>query len=135
MDHSVARRIFRVLHPLTLAVIGVCVASAQVALAKLPEPAADRVRLFEWFSTLGFPDVKNARFVRYPHGFDGKPLKVEFEHGFLIGESKDEWTVLTCDIELEQVTKRPPWPANLPAGWTHSASQAPTSGRRRPAQR
>jgi hypothetical protein len=111
------RRMLRLVAQGALCLIAAIVMNADASLAKPPEPAAERVRLFEWFSTLGFPDVKNARFVRYPHGFDGKPLKVHFEHGFLLGESKDAWTVLTLDLRQKQVTKKPVYPPNRPAGW------------------
>jgi hypothetical protein len=117
MDRLVDRRRSRMVHACALAVMAACLASADASLAKPPEPAAERIKLFEWFSTLGYPDVKNARFVRYPRGFDGKPLKVLFEHGFLLGESKDAWTVLTCDLKQQQVPKKPWFPPTRPADW------------------
>jgi len=112
------RRLLRLVAQGALCLIAAVVMNADAALAKPPQLAAEQVRLFEWFSTLGFPDVKHARFVRYPHSLDGEPLKVHFEHGFVVGESKDEWSVLTCDIKREQVPKKPWFPLIRPADWT-----------------
>jgi hypothetical protein len=125
MDRLLNRQRPRLAHPFALAVMTVCLSAAVVMgaeapLAKSAEPAAERVKLFEWFSTLGFPDVKHARFVRYPLSFDqpeGAPARVRFAHGFLLGESKDAWTVLTCDLKQQQVPKKPWFQPNRPADW------------------
>jgi hypothetical protein len=105
---------------LALAVMATCLASADVSLAKPPEPAVDRVRLFEWFSTLGYPDVKHAKFVTYPSGVsnsEGEPAKVWLAHGFLLGENKDAWTVLTIDLDQQQVAKKVSFVAKQPPDW------------------
>jgi hypothetical protein len=91
-----------------------------MSLAKPPETAAERVKLFEWFGTLGFPDVKPLKFVRFPESMlsgQGGPEKVQFAHGFLLGGSKNEWTVLTFSLKPEHMDKRPQFLANRPADW------------------
>ena len=73
MDRLGDRRGIRIMLGCALAFIVACLAGPAVSLAKPPEAAAERVRLFEWFSALGVPDVKHPRFVRYPHSLDGRP--------------------------------------------------------------
>ena len=76
------RHVPRIVVRSALCLIAAIVMSADASLAKPPEAAAERVRLFEWFSTLGFPDVKHARFVRYPESAfesEGEPVKVSLD--------------------------------------------------------
>src|SRR5580704_1259181 len=73
MDRLGDPRRVRMVHACAPALIVACLACPAVSLAKPPEAAAERVRLFEWFSALGVPDVKHPRFVRYPHSLDGRP--------------------------------------------------------------
>jgi hypothetical protein len=120
MSHSVDRRRARLVHWFALAVLAACLAITEASLAKPPEPAAERVRLFQWFGTLGFPDVRQARFVRYPTSVfepEGEPIKVLTAHGFKLGENKDAWTLLTFSLKQEHVQKRPQTPAKRPADW------------------
>ncbi len=120
MDRLGDRPRARLMRPFALAVIVACLAYPDASLAKPPEPAAERVRLFEWFSTLGFPDVKHARFVRYPISIsapDGEPIDVDFAHGFLLDESKDAWTVLSFDLKQQPVQKRPQYLQKQPTDW------------------
>jgi len=115
MSLSVDRRRTRLVHWFALAVVAACLASANVSLANPPKPAAEQVRLFEWFSTLGFPDVKNAKFVRYPVG--ASQSEVWFANGFLLGQNKDAWTVLTFGLKQELVPKKPEYPKKRPVDW------------------
>jgi hypothetical protein len=119
MEREMPRRRRRFALKLALAVIAACPASPAASLAKPPEAAADRIKLFEWFSTLGFPDVQHARFVRYPLSLDqpeGAPVRVLFAHGFLLRESKSKWTILAFDLKPQQIVKNT-WYNPRPANW------------------
>jgi hypothetical protein len=63
-----------------------------------PTSASERLQVFQWFSGVGFPDVKNAKFVRRPDGRD--------QHGFVLGENKQAWTVVTVGLVSRTVERQ-----------------------------
>jgi hypothetical protein len=66
------------------------------AQAQVPS-AADRLEAFQWFTGLGFPDIKSAKFVGLRDG-SGK-------HGFLLGENEEAWSVLTVGLVTKTIKK------------------------------
>jgi hypothetical protein len=72
----------------------------------------ERSEAFAWFSDLGYPDVKNAPFVRVTTGqwsqaVDGPP-QFAYRYGFLLGSEGDQFTVLFSDLTTSKLTKSPP---------------------------
>jgi hypothetical protein len=121
MDRVVDRPRARLMRPFALAVMAACLTSADASLAKPPEAGAERIRLFEWFRTLGFPDVKHAKFVRYPASASqsrGQPPAVSYGHGFLLDENKSEWTILSFGLKRTSKDKKPYFSATPPGKWT-----------------
>jgi hypothetical protein len=84
-------------------------------------PCTARVKVLEWFSTLGFPDVRNAQFVRFPSSASqsrGEAPECQFGHGFLLTEDNQEWTILTVGLEQRAVAKQPPFREISTSYWT-----------------
>jgi hypothetical protein len=103
-----------------LAAMTACLTNVDVSLANPPQSAAERVKLFEWFSTLGIPDVKHAKFVRYPASesqLRGMPSDVSYGHGFLLDENKNEWTILSFGLKKSPREKKPYFSATPPGKW------------------
>ncbi len=72
----------------------------------------ERSAAFAWFSKLGFPDVKDARFVRVVTGNwsqqnDDPPVN-SYRHGFLLSQMGDTFTVLFPDLSTRRFTKSSP---------------------------
>jgi hypothetical protein len=85
---------------LWIAVIAACVllCSGTDSLAQHPSASpAERLEAFQWFSGLGLPDIKDARFVRLRA--DGS------QHGFLVRETKEARTVLTLGLMTQTIEK------------------------------
>src|SRR5690349_12696777 len=63
---------------------------------------------FEWFSTLGFPDIKDCPYVRATTGTetmrDGE-LGPEYELGFLLNSNTNTFTILTLDLQTKSYVK------------------------------
>ncbi len=84
---------------------GMLIAPGQPATATIDE----RQSAFAWFSTLGFPDVKDKKLVRvatgrwYQAGDD--PPRNTYLRGFLIDEHDDRFTVLTLSLSTETFQK------------------------------
>ena len=73
--------------------------------------AANRRVLFQWFSGLGFADVNDAPFVRFPGSTlleTDKPPQIVFAHGFLLKDEKESWKILTFGLETRAVAKHVP---------------------------
>lgn len=77
-------------------------------LAAFADSLADRAADFEWFGTLGFPDVKELRFVRCFYGFsthvDGQQEEM-WLNGFLLEETPEKLRVLTLQFETRDYQK------------------------------
>jgi hypothetical protein len=77
--------------------------------ATLPDEARSN---YDWFSTLGFPDVKDAKWAEVWHGswFQGEDriLQAQTLHGFVIKEDDDAFTVLTPDLTVRVLDKSKP---------------------------
>jgi hypothetical protein len=58
---------------------------------------AERLEVFQWFSGLGFPDIKDARFVRLRG--DGS------QHGFVVRETEEARTVITLGLMTKTISK------------------------------
>ena len=104
-----------------VASVGILVCSNRgVADERKPTLADQRARVFEWFSALDFPDVKHAPFVQFPCSVSsdrrGNP-QVVFGNGFLIGENKDSWSILTCGLKVRTVEKKPWFPLIESKAW------------------
>ena len=74
--------------------------------------AAERTKAFEWFDTLGFPDVKGKPFVRVATGWwsqvgDDPPVN-HYRNGFLLKEDGEDFTVFLLDCETNHFTKTAP---------------------------
>jgi hypothetical protein len=96
MEFGRAAPMYRLVAAAALAVVSI---SAHLSGAQIERPvAAERVEAFQWFSSLGFPDVKDAKFVRFPAGDD--------RHGFLLGETKEAWTVLGLRLDTKTIEKK-----------------------------
>jgi hypothetical protein len=71
----------------------------------------ERNKVFQWFNTLGFLDVKDRKFVRvatghwHQHGDD--PPRNTYERGFLLKEKGDSFTVWTLSLTEETYEKTP----------------------------
>jgi hypothetical protein len=80
--------------------------------AQLAASSADeRNKAFNWFETLGFPDVKGRKFVRTATGrwysSGGDPPRNTFIRGFLLKEEGDEFTLVTLSLATETYRKTP----------------------------
>jgi hypothetical protein len=73
--------------------------------------AEERDKVFKWFSTLGFLDVKDLRFVRVATGdwyrHDDDPPQNTYLRGFLLSEKGDRFTVLTLSLTEGTFQKTP----------------------------
>ena len=121
MDRELERQSRRFALNLAFTVMAACLVSANASVANPPKFAAERIKLFEWFSTLGFPDVKQAKFVRYPASASqsrGELPAVSYGHGFLLDENKSEWTILSFGLKRTSKDKKPYFSATPPGKWT-----------------
>ena len=104
-----------------LASVGILVFSNRgVADERKPALADQPAKVFEWFSALDFPDVKHAPFVQFPCSvsFDRRQNpQVVFGNGFVIGENKVSWNILTCRLMLRTVEKKPWTPLIGSTAW------------------
>jgi hypothetical protein len=83
--------------------------------------AAERLEVFQWFSGLGFPDVKDGKFVRFAAGSSqvrGQPVEVSYRHGFLTDKNKKSWTILTLGLSSRTIEKAPGPPEVDATRWT-----------------
>lgn len=91
-----------------LAAMGLAI-SSNPAIAANPL-TADELKAFEWFGGLGFPDVKEAKYVRVLTGrwsqSGDEPPQNSSIVAFLL-KGGDEFTVLTLSLETETFKKRP----------------------------
>ena len=73
--------------------------------------AAERTKAFEWFSRLGYPDVKGRKYVRVATGHwfqaGNDPPTNTYQRGFVLAEEGDRFTVLTLSL-AEPKYKRTP---------------------------
>lgn len=80
------------------------------ATSRAASSADTRTETFDWFGTLGFPDVKGLKFLRIATGGanygNGTPQYV-FVHGFLLKEDGASFTALTLSLEKETYQKSP----------------------------
>ena len=78
------------------------------------DAAKERLETFQWFSTLGFQDVKGLKCVRVQHGSEklfgqeDKPPIDRFCLGFLLDEKGDTFRVYTFSRQTLTFTKTPP---------------------------
>lgn len=89
--------------------LGTALLSASVHSATLPDEARAN---YDWFSTLGFPDVKGAKWAAVWHGswFQGEDNTPQAQtlHGFVIKEDDDAFTVLSPDLTVRVLAKSKP---------------------------
>ena len=73
---------------------------------------------FEWFSTLGFPDVQNCPCVQLENGghwsSSGKPESIEHIHAFVLATNAGKLKLFVTDLSIRTVTN-----ADLPKGTTY----------------
>ena len=72
---------------------------------------------FQWFNTLGFPEVKGCPLVRVADGGesdsgDGWPQK-HYLTAFLLATNGDSFNVLTLDLGVQTFTNKPPGTLDL----------------------
>src|SRR5688572_18096813 len=90
-----SRTIFRLAAvglPMAIGVAAAC-SMAPATAATIPgnvRRLEDPLPIFRWFDTLGFPDIRGARFVRitsgrWCHG-PGRTPRILYSHGFLLDE-------------------------------------------------
>ena len=74
-----------------------------------PSTLEERGKAFDWFSALGFPDVKGLKLVRVATGrcysVDNAPFRNTFVRGFLLKEHGEELKVLTLSLATETYHK------------------------------
>jgi hypothetical protein len=97
-----------VLLAFSVAVAGMIEPSGAQAQGLTPETQTN----FQWFSGLGFPDVKGCPFVRvttgrWSQGVEGPPQN-SFLRGFLLGTNGSAFNVVTTDLHGETFTNTPP---------------------------
>jgi hypothetical protein len=67
---------------------------------------------FEWFNTLGFPDVKGRPWVNvatgHPFQTGGQPPQNHYVKGFLLGTNRGTFTVLTVNLSVQTMSNTPP---------------------------
>jgi hypothetical protein len=90
--------------------IGKLVNRIASALGPAPKSAAlERNKAFEWFNTLGFPDIKDRKFVRATTGVlqgNGDGTSANFAiYGFLLSDMGDRFSVLTVDLDQKNLQK------------------------------
>jgi hypothetical protein len=68
-----------------------------------PSTPQERSKVFQWFTDLGYRDVKDLKFVRVATGRSYS----SFVGGFLLWEKGESFTVLTIDLEERQYQKTP----------------------------
>ncbi|WP_395751284.1 HEAT repeat domain-containing protein [Prosthecobacter sp.] len=89
-------------------ILGVCFPA--IAHAQLPDQA---LKCFQWFSTLGYPDVKEARWAEIwtgswsSSGGEDKP-KAHTIQGFITKDSKAEFFVVRTDLFSSKLKKSKP---------------------------
>ena len=79
--------------------------------------AEQRAKTFEWFNTLGFPDVKDLKFVRVTTGetdYVGKTPQPRIVHGFLIHAANDHFKVFTDATEISDYKRAPATASDKP---------------------
>jgi hypothetical protein len=72
--------------------------------------AEQRTKTYEWFNTLGYPDVKDLKFVRVTTaetGFVDNMPRPRIVHGFLIAAAKDNFKVFVTTTEISSFKKAP----------------------------
>jgi hypothetical protein len=73
--------------------------------------AEERSKAFAWFKALGFPDVKEIKFVRGATGrwlqFGDEPPRNDYIRGFLLQEKGDRFTIVSLSLLTETFTKTP----------------------------
>ena len=72
--------------------------------------AERRTKTYEWFNTLGYPDVKDLNFVRVSTGetdYVGKTSQPRIVHGFLIVAAKDHFKVFADTTEISDYKRVP----------------------------
>jgi len=83
-----------------------------LATAIAADAASDAASDFEWFSQLGFPDVKACPFVRVATGrwsqTTGEPPQNNYIDGFLVATNGNTLTVFTLDLLQETFTNSAP---------------------------
>lgn len=67
---------------------------------------------FEWFNTLGFPDVKGRPLVNVATGHSyqtgDQPPQNHYVKGFLLGTNRGTFTVLTLGLSIQTMSNTPP---------------------------
>ncbi|HEV8066455.1 MAG TPA: hypothetical protein VGP76_01870 [Planctomycetaceae bacterium] len=63
-----------------------------------PSLPSERLKAFQWLSNLGFPDIKEAKFVRLRDGSD--------QRGFLLSENKEAWAVVTIGLVPRTIERK-----------------------------
>lgn len=74
-----------------------------------PLPAGAR-ECYDWFATLGFPEVKGAKWAEVWYGYwfqtggDSKP-QTQTMHGFIVQDDTKNFTVLALDLTVHKLTR------------------------------
>jgi len=95
------------------AISGALFVAARQARAAEPggSSAEQRLKAFQWFSTLGYPEVKGLKFVRVATGFwsqsGGNPPENQYWNGFVLDEKGKDFRVFTFTAETYAFTKTP----------------------------
>jgi len=87
-------------------------ASGGSATERVDSSYVDRTRAFNWFATLGYPDVAKLPFVDvatggWSQGAGEAPL-AHHAHGFLLSQDGNHFSILTLDLETHKFTKTGP---------------------------
>jgi hypothetical protein len=81
-----------------------------------PLVAKERREAFAWMTTLGYPEIKDLKFVLVATGdwlqHGSKAPENRIQYGFLLEEKRNSFRVLSLDLEVQKFEKTPP---NTPA--------------------
>ena len=89
--------------------VGICLIGLLPAFrATAPALDSKSSQDFEWFATLGFPDVKGCPCVRLENGgswtLDGKPERIEYIDGFVLATNGGNLTLFATDLSTRTTT-------------------------------
>ena len=106
---------FALMRTVRFSLLAMILAAALSSVTKAAEALSSEVRAdFEWFSGLGFPDVKDKPFVKFFPGAAYQNLEESrsdsFQYGFLVSRNGTSFTVLDSNLRQHTFTNFPARP-------------------------
>ena len=86
-------------------ILFVMLSGSRIMAAEVSEEAR---QAYEWFSTLGFPEVKDAKWAEVTQTFDafiGDENRTHKMHGFILAETDIDFSVLLPDLAVKSMPK------------------------------